>query len=255
MKGAAIAVLLLVAAFWFYLFYTFVGSDMPVLRKPPPNWGRSFPMQRSSGPEVQLVRLDLPQAADVTLYLNEGVNLLTYANLNEFHVSFGSGGTARSLTLIASVRGTVLHVVAATVEVRSQITAQSFVPDNQLSQLRVSAMAGLGRPYTSQRYLLGEDNPLNNINPSSSRDFLIDGWVTAAQITLQLAAAALSTAVTVTEIHRNPLGDTTLVIAQPVANYASPKVLNPLCNVIRVANGNAGVGQVIYVDLAETFLL
>ena len=223
------------------------------VKKPPPNWGRSYPMQNKSGdgPKLELVRLDLDTPHDVTLYLNDGAHTLSYPNLNSVQVTFGTGGTSREFSVFPAVLGSVIHVAASQVIVRSgNYTADA--PDNELGGLRVSAMAGIGRPAPTQRRLYNDLNSNNIVQPGTDTDFILDSWTTAIQLSLQLTGAAAAASVTVSEINRNPLGDTVLVVAQPVTNYANAKTIHPYCNVIRVHNANL---VAVYADVNETILL
>jgi hypothetical protein len=231
------------------------GGTIPmgVQRKVPPNWGRSYPMQNTAptGPDVELVRLELDESRDVTLYLNDGSNTLSYPNLNEMHIRFGNGGTARELSVFPSVLGSVIHVVASSVFVHAYNYSAS-APTNELGSLRVSAMAGLGRPSETTRRLYNDANSNNQVAAASNRDFILDPWTFAAQISVQLLAGAVVGSVTVTELNRSPLGDTPLVAAEPIANYSFFKTLHPYCNVLRVSNANAAA---VYADVSEALRL
>lgn len=227
------------------------GDDMGVPQKP--NWGRSFPMSQTQGPEVELVRVQLPRSEDFTLYLNEGSNTLGYINLNEFHVSVGNGGTSRNLTIQASVLGTTLHVVGSQVIVRATNYTPYPIPANEMPLYRVSAMAGLGRPYALTRRLFNNSNSNNLIPAASSRDFTLDPWVTAVQVSIEptpLPSTVVS--VSITEVSRMPSGDTPLIVAQPLSNYAAPKTLHPFTNVLTVENLGA---DAVYADIAEVQVL
>lgn len=230
------------------------GGTMVLQKKHPSNWGRSYPLQNTtpSGPEVELVRLELEQSTDVTIYLNNGTDdTLAYPNNNEAHVRFGNGATSRSLSVFPSVLGSVIHVVAQTVLV-STSNYSALAPTNVLGALRVSAMAALGRPYETTRRLYSNVNSTSEVLAGGYLDFILDPWTVAIQLSVQLGGVAALAGVTVVEINRNPSGDTWLAIQQPVSNYAFFKTINPFCNVLRVSNTNL---DTVYADVVESLRL
>lgn len=205
-----------------------------------PNWGRSYPVQRTEGPPVELVRLRFDTPRDITLYLNANQQLLGYPNLNPVSISFGSGGTASTFQLQTSVLGTVLHVVAQTIDVRSPAFTPYPVDDDELSQLRVSAMAGLGRPTPHERRLFNDANSNPNIAPGASQDWELDAWVYGVKVNTEVGAGATLTGVTVQEVNVMPPGETLIGFPSAATEWTAGRVLHPLTNVLRVVNGSTG---------------
>lgn len=221
-----------------------------------PNWGRSYPVQLTEGPPVELVRLQLPRPTDVTVYLGEPIVTTGsgYPVQVPYTISFGSGGTARTLTALAPVLGGVHHVVASKVEVRSVPFSSLAVPPEKLSQVRISAMAGLGRPTEHVRRLFRTVNYNTQVTPGGQRSWVLDPFTTKVRITMSATAGAVAdpALVTVTQILSTFLGETEYFVPEPLAAYATPKSVHPLANTIRVFNNAV---PAIYIDIEQTILM
>lgn len=122
------------------------GDDMAQYT---PQWGRSFQVPAPFQAQThQLVRLQLPQSQDITLYLQgidysgAGPQRMTY------NVSVGSGGIAIVERRVqAAALGVVRHFVADSLTVEAVLPVSPSFANGQ--QARIAACAALGSPVVS----------------------------------------------------------------------------------------------------------
>lgn len=224
-------------------------------RNVPPNWGRSFPGSRSDGPPVELVRVELPTSADLTLYLGDPfTSEFLWPNFNETVITWGNGGTSRDLSVTPSVRGNVLHFVASRLVVRSKNFVNEDVPTDQFNLVRVSAMAALGRPSAVTRVLFNNEHSNDRVVAGEApKAFTLSPWAESVRIVPTPGAPPVNLdLVTVAQGNRMPGGDT-VGTARPVSEYSAPMALHPMTNILVMENTNptGAVG----IAIIETFLL
>lgn len=235
---------------------------------PPSNWGKSF-TSRSSDVENQLVRVQLPRSADLTLYLQpmmqDGLPVVPV----DYHVTIGTGGIAVADQWVpCPVFGAVRHYVADVLEV-SVIT-----PGASVAPRIVAANAGLGRPNDaletgSQVGFKGASSPTAaemakylSIRP------IAHGWITVAPGTgFQPLIRVPRFATTMQVEVYNPLAvadaDMQLwgitpnggesVVHQLVSAYALPQPLPPDFSLFNFRNNDAANSYSILVTFGVKF--
>jgi hypothetical protein len=110
-------------------------------------WGRSsatpWPYVQKS---VQLVRVDLPQAMDVTIYML-GLRGDGHVHDCDYEIDVGAGGISIQQGLIrVPAQGLAVHYVASSITVTGRFDAASSWNFQNGETVRVAAAAVLGRP-------------------------------------------------------------------------------------------------------------
>lgn len=213
---------------------------MPI-RTVPPNWGKSYLAARG---EVEYIRVSLephaPQSRDFTVYLGDPSQEFTVFNDAPYQFTIGNGGTASVLDVLASIRGTVVHVVCRELMVRGDTSPTEAVPAS--AQYKYQAHAALGRPHTQIR-----TQPITHSDaPGLVLNFPLSPYSVRAWFEGMPAGAAIADT-TVEQVYRNLGGDTVIwpsIGAMPpdvLSQWAAPRPLDPRTNVLRVTIGAAAV--------------
>lgn len=217
------------------------------------NWGKSSPANRGI---VEYISIQLPQPADLVLYLGNPRMMQGYVSINPWLITVGNGGTSFDFNLgnefsaDASVRGNVLHFVADQLVVRGQTNMPS-VPADAAASIRFSAQCGVGRPSTSQRMQW----QIRQANGDSEIDITLSPWSTHAQLHVSGAANVVS-AFLVRQVNVSPTGSSDVMPDAPIGPYLEPggMPLHPWCNQLIVTTTGGG-GDVYQVATSETFTM
>lgn len=149
-----------------------------------PQWGRSFQVPAPFQPQThQLVRLQLPQSQDITLYLQgldysgAGPQRMTY------NVAIGSGGISIVERRVqAPAVGVVRHFVADSVTVEAVLPTSPNYANGQ--QARIAACAALGSPSRTVEMGAATDVPPVANSFRRTQDDTV-GWVSVFSGTAQ----------------------------------------------------------------------
>lgn len=220
------------------------------------NWGRSF-SSKGSNVENQLVRLVLPQAHDLTLYLQplrESADGLPASFISNYHVTVGTGGIALVNSWIpVPVVGVVRHFVADTIDVTAVTPGASAT-----SPRIVGANVAIGRPSPVLEVgvflaTIGGSSPTRaematfltqsgdanqqQIAAGINSLFRVPPYATHLEIVVtNKSAAILDTEMQVSFI--SPNGGTSAATAL-VSDFASPQPVPPLASLIKITNAAA----------------
>lgn len=212
-------------------------------------FGRAQQLSRRvvSDASAELVSLDLPASRDVTIYLNDPALMREFDLAeHEYQVIVGNGGTTFTRQVVASLRGTALHVVASQVIVRAtpRVQVQSELP------LRVWAVAGFGSP-TAQQYRRALPYSSSEVadEVTSAKTFELSPFATHAQLVFD-ADDSGDTSDKVTVNENAVTQDAVYPLSSSSADrYALQRALHPRANSITVVNSNANP---VRVSLIET---
>lgn len=118
-----------------------------VVDTPPsgPAWGRTYPMSQWATaidqPPQQFIGIERAVPTDFVIYLGDAETSRTSGQLGLFQVDVGLYGVVHRLQMYSSIRGTIFHCVAQSLQVYGQrFQGQTFVNG------RLAASASLGRP-------------------------------------------------------------------------------------------------------------
>ena len=230
-----------------------------------PNWGRSAPVVRAAaaGPPVELIRVQLPEPTDFTIYIGNITDDLVDQRVvfagadsvieNQWTLSWGNGGTMREHRDFQTVRGTVVHVAASSIILTQPNRITPTIPDSVLAQLRISAMAAVGRPtpYT-KRAELAVGTAL--ISAGETAYVRLSPWATDVLIMSSVASAGGDPAlVDVTQMFRDSTpANSHQSIAMSLSSYATKRGLSQFANVLQLVNNSPGD---VAIDMTETILL
>lgn len=208
---------------------------MAVRHNVKPNWGRSFPLSSlASGNQVELVRLDMQESRDVTLYLGD-ISAGNPCFPELYHITYANGGTSAEIDVLGSMVGSVMHVVASNVVVRGEKygpLAATAIPN---ASPRITAMAALGRPYPSAVFAsigLGA-GPATTLVISP-----LPAWTTRLQIQSWPAGANALVNLLYTDS-----GATKhyAVFHQPIEQYAEPQLISPLVTQVELVTAGTAI--------------
>jgi hypothetical protein len=166
------------------------------------------------------VSFALEHPDDVTIYLGDGLLPI----VTRWEIVVGNGKSARAISMDNAVLGSVLHVVAQSIVVRTSVTAAAALTG------RLHAAAGLGRP---TRQVLRQY--VSNVPPSGSIDLPAPPFAATMLIYTDDTTNSLSVQPRyVFAPFNNSVGPT-----EPIANWKPERPTNPLANTYRILNADA----------------
>lgn len=212
------AALLLMAAAAVLVFTAFAQEDTVASRTIAPQWGRTVVRSGNVLPaNQQLVRLDLAQPTDITLYLS-GFDGVAGAppSAGLYQLTWGCGATITQ-QLVVPVVGATWHVVATRVEVNALLNQAGGV-----TSLQAQAIASVGRPTLQYQHLYnGAANiGVQHVLPLFHPRFQVPRFTQALVVSAFNIVAGTPT---VSEL--NAAGGT--LLTRPASAYASGLPLDP----------------------------
>lgn len=212
-------------------------GDAMAQQRVPPNWGRSYPLTTLSGNEQELARVELDHSADFTVMLGNIAEMRNQITLATNRILVSNGGVSDEQTVINSVRGTVLHVAARSVVVRSMQDPRTLIIG--ANTLRYHAQLALGRP---SLHSYAEDEM--TLTGNASLQIPLRPWTHSVKIAAYPAASAADYAVR--QLFVGTAGTALEANFRDLTDFADPQPLVPTANTLLVA-GNVAAPQVFFI--------
>lgn len=211
---------------------------MPV-RKVAPNWGRSFQLAALQSNEQEVARVEVEHPQDFVVMLGNIGEMTHQFVLCNNRIQMANGGVADEQLIINSVRGTVLHVAARSVIVRSSQDPRTNAVDNTL---RYHAQIAPGRP--SLHEYSGDELTLTG---ATNLEVQLKPWTHSVKIAAYPAASLAAANYQVRQTFR-PVGGAPVLVAnfRDLAEFATPQPLGSNANTLVIA-GVVAAPQVFFI--------
>lgn len=203
---------------------------MGIVRKTPPNYGRSFECRVLIGPASEVARVEVPEPRDFLVQLGDTASefLINRSNMPVCEIQYGNGGVGNVTQLQPSVRGSVYHVTASMVVVRAFVLQDEFQPN---TGGRFSANIGFGRPSA------GQFSQQIEVPPGGTTDVRLLPWTTDILVT-GFEPTGIPAAATLDWLNFNSLGVSGLTTLPPLVSSYQTRQPIPyyMANVVRFDN-------------------